>query len=129
MIRSAPLRRTRVKARRSKPRRGRERDSKYLAWLRTKPCFICRLDRLVQTSPTEAAHVGLRGLGQKCHDREAVPLCGEHHRLGPDSHHQLGKGFWAPRRLTAEDVIAYFGLLYEMEGGVFVHPPGTRIEF
>ena len=129
MIRSAPLRHTPVPKRRSKPRRGRERDPKYLAWLRTKPCFICRLDRLVQTSPTEAAHVGVRGLGQKCNDREAVPLCGEHHRTGPDSHHQRGKGFWLTRRLTAEEVIAYFGLLYGMDGGAFVHPPDARIDF
>jgi len=47
-----------------------------------------------QLTPTEAAHVGLRGLRQKCSDRETLPLCAEHHRTGPDSHHVLGKRFW-----------------------------------
>jgi len=41
----------------------------------------------------EAAHVGARGLGQKCSDFETLPLCRDHHRPGEDSHHRLGRRF------------------------------------
>ena len=56
----------------------------------------------------EAAHVGKRGLGQKCSDRETIPLCVEHHRLGPESQHVKGKGFWGHHCMSRILVIAKY---------------------
>lgn len=94
--------RTYIKRRRSgPPRRGRVIDARYKAWIATLPCIACFPawfkidwpDR--QQSPTEVAHVGvIRGLGQKCSDRDTAPLCAAHHRTGPSAHHVIGKNFW-----------------------------------
>lgn len=64
---------------------------------------------------SEAAHVGLRGLGSKCSDREAIPLCAEHHRIGPDSHHALGRYFWAHYGLDRDAIIKELNRLYDIE--------------
>lgn len=100
-------------------RRAAKRDPQYLAWLRLQPCAVC-LKRggtlqnaaLIQGSPTEAAHVGERGLGQKCPDREAIPLCGEHHRTGPLAHHVLGREFWFMHSMNKTEIIARYNQLY-----------------
>ncbi len=47
----------------------------YLKWIRTLDCCVCG------GSPSEAAHTGERGLGQKGSDYEAIPLCTPCHRL------------------------------------------------
>ena len=58
------------------------RDPAYLAFIRSLPCAVCP-----RTPPrVEAAHVGRRGLGQKCSDREAIPLCSLHHQ----EQHRIG---------------------------------------
>jgi hypothetical protein len=58
-------------------RHPRERDPKYLAFLRTKPCCLCG-------QPSEACHIrsaslehgkSHTGLGEKPSDRWCVPLC------------------------------------------------------
>ena len=85
------------------PRRGRVRDRKYLAWIRRFACAVCLLNR-----PTEAAHVGRRGLSQKCSDRETIPLCAEHHRNGKDSYHKLGKRFWEHHGLDRDALIGNY---------------------
>lgn len=85
---------------RSATRNKTGKDKAYLAWLHTKPCSI---DGCVQRAGSEyfdrgiieAAHVGPRGLSQKCPDREAIPLCRLHHRTGASSHHTLQKKFWS----------------------------------
>ena len=109
-------------------------DPQYLVFIRTLPCVVCAgravFERILeetaseyevhriqqrQKSSTEAAHVGDRGLGQKCSDREAMPLCGrEHHREGPDSHHQAGKEFWNKHGLGREEVLALLWRAYEL---------------
>lgn len=61
------------------------RSSKYLAWIRSLPCVICRVTRNI-----EAAHTGPHGMSQKSPDISAIPLCAYHHRTGPTSYHQLG---------------------------------------
>jgi hypothetical protein len=61
------------------------RNRKYLAWIRTLPCLVCR-----RTSGVEAAHTGPHGMAQKSPDTSAVPLCARHHRTGRDSYHKLG---------------------------------------
>jgi hypothetical protein len=66
----------------------RARDRAYLVWIRSLPCLICG------RRPSEAAHLAARAFGQKCSDRETGPLCAWDHRLGPHSHHALGRKFW-----------------------------------
>lgn len=115
----------RIPRHRSKPRRGPLKDAKYLAFVRTIPCVVCilpwRIEKSgvsysnVQESSTESAHVGERGLGQKCSDRETIPLCSAHHRTGRDSHHILGKGFFAHHGLDKEKIIAELNRLYDVE--------------
>lgn len=82
---------------------GKDRD--YLAFIVSLPCFLCERMGLAQTSRTEAAHVGKRGLSQKCSDRETAPLCGEHHRTGPVAHHQLGRNFWELHGINRSELL------------------------
>lgn len=90
------------------------RDAKYLAFIRSLRCAIdpCAHSRL-GACRTEAAHVGDRGLGQKCSDYEAIPLCAWHHRLSPLSHHRAGKRFWKHHNLNREALIAAYRLAYK----------------
>jgi len=120
-----PLKRTgKPKAKRSgPPRRGRMRDAKYLAYIRSLTCSVClSIAREMQVVipfshrlllRSEAAHVGERGLGQKCSDRETVPLCATHHRTGKDSHHVLGKKFWAHHGLNRDAIVKELNRLYD----------------
>jgi hypothetical protein len=54
-------------------------------------CIACEIKGLQQTSPTEAHHIRRRpdgqsyGTSQKAGDREAIPLCYEHHWNGVGS--------------------------------------------
>jgi hypothetical protein len=71
------LRRTRLPAKRAKPRRSsRVVDREYLAWVRSLPCV---LDSEECRGPVEAHHAGRRGFGQKCSDTDTIPLCQHHH--------------------------------------------------
>ena len=101
------------------------RDPQYMRWIRSQGCVICtgphrcpgadkceRFRVFVLYGRTEAAHVGLRGLGQKCSDRETIPLCAWHHRLGAESHHKLGKKFWEHHGLNRNELIAQFQARY-----------------
>jgi hypothetical protein len=67
-------------------KRGPERDVAYLAWIRTKPCEVCKCE-----GRSEAAHTGDHGLGQKAPDLNAIPLCATCHRIGSQSYHRLGR--------------------------------------
>ncbi len=106
--------RTPVRKRRPGKRRGPLKDAKYLAWIRLHGCTLwptlgCHWQ------PVEAAHVGDRGLGQKCSDREAIPLCGAHHRTGRESHHELGKRFWGYHGLDKDKIITELNRAYAEE--------------
>lgn len=80
----------------------------YWDWIRTQPCAVCGVRWRI-----EAAHVGLRGLGQKCDGWEILPLCQAHHAQGfPDSHHELGKGFWGFHGLERYAAIRKYWRLY-----------------
>lgn len=87
-------------------RRGQVKDPAYLEFVAGHRCRACMAWESPQSTPTEAAHVGVRGYGQKCDDREAIPLCERHHRTGPLAHHVLGKKFWAYHGLDREKLIA-----------------------
>ncbi len=80
------------------------RDPKYLDWVRTLACLLCRT-----MCGVEAAHSGPHGIGQKASDFSALPLCGECHRTGKLSYHNLGPKFFALHGLLsrAELVMAY----------------------
>lgn len=99
------------------------KDPAYLNWLRDLACLICddMCERRVfvdgqpwqQTTPTEVAHVGDRGLSQKCPDQQAIPLCAWHHRIGPESHHVLGKKFWDHHGFDKSMVITTYNRWFE----------------
>jgi hypothetical protein len=94
------------------PRRGRVRDPKYLAceiW--TRICIL-RPFRFLTFEHSEAAHVGQRGIAQKCSDLETIPLCAEHHTAGKDSHHVLGKRFWAHHGIDRAELLAKLQRMY-----------------
>ena len=98
---------------RHKPKPRNFKDAAKRAWIRTLPCaatfaqsyraFYVHGDKAVlrwvarlasamdgQPGPTECAHVGRRGLGQKSSDKETIPLSDVEHRIGPYSWHKLG---------------------------------------
>lgn len=87
-------------------------DPDYLDWIRSLPCLICAKLNRPQFGRTEAAHVGMRGLGQKCSDRETIPLCACHHRTGEHAHHVLGKRFWTFWKLDRYELIQKYNRMY-----------------
>ena len=97
-----------VRRKRFRPRRGPDRSSDYLAWIRTLGCAVCsRVSG--RATVIEAAHtnaLGPRGLGQKTTDFSAIPLCAAHHRENPDSYHVLGEvGFSHKHRIDLKDLV------------------------
>ena len=91
------------------PRKDPRRDCIYLRFIRTLPCVVCATWALKIPGYygwVEAAHVGERGLGQKCPDQETLPLCVWHHRAGPKSVHVLGRKFWEFWKLDRFKLIA-----------------------
>jgi hypothetical protein len=88
------------------------RDPQYLAWIRTLPCWLCENFHFDQRTRTEAAHVGRRGLSQKCPDREAIPLCTHHHRTGSASQHVLGKDFWTVWNVDRANIVSALNTYY-----------------
>ena len=67
----------------------------YWEWIREQPCAV--QGAYVHHHPIiEVAHVGVRGLAQKCSGWDVLPLCRYHHGRGfAFSHHGLGKLFWS----------------------------------
>jgi hypothetical protein len=63
------------------------RDPKFLKWIKSLPCSV----PACTSSYIEAAHTGGHGIGIKAPDRQAIPLCGRHHRSGNDSLHSLNR--------------------------------------
>lgn len=106
---------------RRKPRANRHDDPDYLNWIRSLGCVCCVWRHKsekgwiawFQTTRTEAAHVGMRGLAQKCSDRETIPLCALHHRTGEHAHHVLGKRFWTFWKLDRYELIRKYNRVYE----------------
>lgn len=101
------------------PRPDPRRDPAYLRWIRKLPCVVCAAWALKISGYygwTEAAHVGERGLGQKCADTEALPLCVWHHRMGPKSVHVLGRKFWEFWKLDRYQLIAKHNQRFQKQG-------------
>ena len=103
---------TRRKRRR---RRGPERSSAYLAWIRTLRCAVC-LRPPSDYFRIEAAHtsiLGPRGLGQRSSDFSAIPLCYWHHRGGQDSYHRLGeRRFAEAHQVSLQELVATLNELH-----------------
>lgn len=88
-------------------RKNRESDRPYKAFIASLPCVVCG------AWPVEVAHIGLRGLMQKCSDRETIPLCLKHHAHGqPESHHTLGRYFWAHHGIDRPELLARLQAAY-----------------
>lgn len=122
-----PLKRTPMKR---KPRKERTvkvdgvrvsiEEPEYLAWLRTQKCHCCSISGYSRPlGGIEAAHVGKGSAGKKCPDREAIALCGWHHRLSPYSEHRLtgngGKDFWDYWGADRDEVVAAYRARWEQE--------------
>lgn len=109
---------------RSKRSKGLK-DPVYLAWMRRQSCLLCNdaIEKRTfvggmpyrQMCQTEAAHVGQRGLSQKCSDHDTIPLCAWHHRISRESHHRLGKLFWGFHGINRRLVIAGYRKLFAMQ--------------
>jgi hypothetical protein len=100
------------------------RNARYLQWIRTLPCAVCRTIRAV-----EAAHTGPHGIGQKSSDLSAVPLCARHHRTGDDSYHKLGpRKFAEVHRLNVPVIVARLSArpFIRVESGNFVGRLGDQ---
>lgn len=99
------------------PRLDSKSDEPYKHWIRTQACVVCRLYGIVrrQFGPVEHAHIGGRGLGQKCDDRISLPLCQWHHRLGPQSYHASVKRFWIHWHLDRSQLVAEYNRKFEEE--------------
>ncbi len=79
-----------------------------------KTCFKCGESKpLDDFYRAQGMHTGERGLGQKPPDREAIPLCAEHHRLYPLSYHRNTKRFWGHHGIDRDREIARLNKLYE----------------
>ncbi|HET9304839.1 MAG TPA: hypothetical protein VFO46_02320 [Candidatus Sulfotelmatobacter sp.] len=85
-----PARRTRISARRSKPRRVTvERDSRYLRWLTKRACIACLVERQRALDwnqipkplacLSDPCHTTNNGMSSKGPDSSCIPLCREHH--------------------------------------------------
>lgn len=108
MISRCPIRKVRV----GQPRKGLVIDDAYRAFIRSQPCICCGSRRYV-----ECAHVGIRGMGQKCSDYDTLPLCSAHHVQGPESHHVLGRRFWTVWGLDRTSLIEKYQQEYLAAGG------------
>lgn len=90
------LRRSRIPARRSKPRRKgqplprvkpeRVEDPKHLQRLREFGCWACRVDGMGWRYAEPHHPRPGQGMGMKSDDRDAIPVCPRHHNeQHPDS--------------------------------------------
>jgi len=138
--RARQLKRTRLK--RSKPPALPQWVLDWWEWVRAQPCVICEqtredirhalgddpADQWAQLTKTEVAHVGPRGLRQKCDPREVVPLCGVlHHRLGAYSAHRRGKEFWKFHGLIRKQVVRELQERYQRDTGIDLASFGKRL--
>src|ERR1035438_9571510 len=79
--------RERIGPRSGPPRKGRDRNEDYKAWVRTLPYCACGVE-----NRSEAAHTGSDGgMSMKASDYSCVPLCADCHTRTPGAYHRVGK--------------------------------------
>ncbi len=117
---------------RSATKKKTGKDPKYRVWIRSLPCLICFIESWKRNAywtiwptaipamqrglgRTEHAHVGDRGLSQKCDDRESLPLCRWHHTQGPESAHRAGKRFYEIWGIEKEATVKAFQAQYGLK--------------
>ena len=94
-----------------------QRNPRYLAWIRTQPCWVCGSTRAI-----EASHAGTHGIGQKSPDSSRSRQR-EAHRTGPDSYHRLGpKKFSQTHNLDIPTIVRRLNLkpTIRVEAGWYV---------
>jgi hypothetical protein len=87
-----------------------EEDSKYLEFIRTEPCLVCK------SRTAHAHHQNLEGhgaWGARCSDRRAIPFCAWHHTMGGTSK-QTGS-YHGPARVTGRAFLELYGIDPEKE--------------
>jgi hypothetical protein len=85
----------------------------FLGFVRTLPCCAPGAPRDC-AGWMEANHAGRRGVGQRSHDEEAIPLCSEHHRWAGWTNHLGPFQGWTrdERRAWADERIAETQMLW-----------------
>lgn len=91
---------------RRKPKRVLDRVR--LQWIHDFPCVVPGCD----ARNVEADHVGDRAFGLRCGDDETLPVCVQHHRLGREARHVLGKNWWKHHGINRTDLLAHYAKLY-----------------
>lgn len=91
----------------------RKRYPIFMAWIKTQPCMCCGARRGI-----EAAHCGPRAFGQKCDDRETLPLCKDDHTEGNHSHHKAGKNFWTFWDIDRDAMFKKYQAMFAEQVGV-----------
>jgi hypothetical protein len=148
--RSTPIKGTPLKKRFPKRKKGFD-DPNFRGWVKEWPCLICFIRwckgqeiawfnapvwmrlavaelRELEDHPgpcahVEFAHVGGRGLSQRCADKYGMPLGRWHHQHvtipggGPESHHTLGRKFFARHGIDRDAVLEILWKLYREETG------------
>lgn len=94
-------------------RQPRERNDRFLAFLREQPCCVCGSRYRV-----EAAHLRMAdptrgkretGKGEKPSDKFCVPLCASCHREAPDAQHRMNEAaFWKLNEINPFVIAAYY---------------------
>ena len=80
------------------------RNAKYLDWVGTLACSVPNCGR-----KGEPHHEGTGGMGLKCSDYRAIPLCREHHT----HYHMAGKrSFWEFWGVNPENIIKRLNILW-----------------
>jgi len=75
-----------------KPERGTKRAKAYIEQVKQLPCVICG-----RSGPSDAHHIICERYGSaKTSDFDVIPLCKEHHQVGPDAIHN-GKSSWVAK--------------------------------
>jgi hypothetical protein len=83
------------------------RSKQHLAFVRSLPCCVSG-----RTYGVEAAHIGHRGMGQKCSDFETIPLNKLYHR----EQHRIGlKAFTAKYQLDIPGLFAFLATKPQMK--------------
>ena len=62
------------------------KDRKYLEWIRTLPCLLCKAGYYSHSREVQAHHLlkpydGVRGMSLKANDKNVIPLCYHHHAM------------------------------------------------